>query len=69
MTLKTLFTGWHFTRWLRLGLGVLIIIQAIHAMDAVLGIIAAVFLFQAVTNSGCCSDAACEVTQKSKEEG
>ncbi len=51
---QTLFTGWHFLRWLRLGLGIFIAIQAIQNHDTLSGLIAGFFLFQAITNTGCC---------------
>lgn len=52
-----LFTGWNFMRWLRLGLGIFIAIQAIETNDTLSGFIAAFFLFQAITNTGCCGSA------------
>lgn len=61
MIKQTLFTGWHFMRWLRLGLGVFIAIQAIQTHDTLAGFIAAFFLFQAVTNTGCCGSNGCAV--------
>ena len=61
MIKQTLFTGWHFMRWLRLGLGIFIAIQAFQSYDALLGILAAFFLFQAITNTGCCSATGCVV--------
>lgn len=61
MIKQTLFTGWHFMRWLRLGLGVFIAIQAIRAQDTLSGFIATFFLFQAVTNMGCCGSNGCPV--------
>lgn len=59
MIKQTLFTGWNFMRWLRMGLGVFIAIQAIHAQDTLSGFIATFFLFQAVTNTGCCGARGC----------
>lgn len=46
-------------RVLRLCLGIFCAVQAIENYDAVSGFIAAFFLFQAVTNIGCCGTAAC----------
>lgn len=59
--MQTLFTGWHLMRWLRLGLGIFIAIQAIQTNDTLSGFIAAFFLFQAVTNTGCCGANGCAV--------
>lgn len=61
MIRQTLFTGWHFMRWVRLGLGGFIAIQAIQTHDTLSGFIAAFFLFQAVTNTGCCGANGCAV--------
>lgn len=61
MIKQTLFTGWHFMRWLRLGLGIFIAIQAIQLHDTLTGFIAAFFLFQAATNIGCCGTSGCAV--------
>lgn len=58
---QTLFTGWHLMRWLRLGLGIFISVQAIQNHDPLSGFIAAFFLFQAVTNTGCCGANGCAV--------
>ncbi len=56
---QTLLTGWHFMRWFRLGLGIAIAIQAFRMNDAVSGFIAAIFLFQAASNTGCCGVSGC----------
>ena len=61
MTIQTVMTGWHFMRWLRLGLGIFIGVQAIQMQDTLSGFIAVFFLFQAVTNTGCCGSAGCAV--------
>lgn len=58
---QMLFTGWNFMRWLRLGLGSFIAVQAIQTSDPFAGFLAAFFLFQAVTNTGCCGAGGCAV--------
>ena len=67
MIKETLFTGWHFMRWLRLGLGVVIAFQAIQSSDAFSGFIAAFFLFQAIANTGCCVGSNCTVPRTNKK--
>lgn len=57
----TLFTGWNFMRFLRLGFGVFFIIQAIQSHDTFIGLAGAFFLFTAITNTGCCGNAGCAV--------
>lgn len=54
-------TGWQFMRWFRLVFGILITIQAVYSQDLFSGIIGSFFLFQAVTNTGCCGAAGCSV--------
>ena len=68
---KTLLTSnWHFMRWLRLVLGGYIAYQAILNHDPLAGMIAVFFLFQALTNTGCCGSGTCAVPlseQKNKD--
>lgn len=61
MTQKTLLTNWHFMRWLRLGMGLYAAVVALQLHDPLSGFIAALFLFQAVTNTGCCGAGGCAV--------
>lgn len=58
---QMLFTGWHFMRWMRLGFGSFVAVQALQTQDAFAGLIAAFFLFQALTNTGCCGANGCAV--------
>ncbi|GAB2629617.1 hypothetical protein GCM10027035_24780 [Emticicia sediminis] len=66
MTKETLFTNWHFMRWLRLGMGLYAAVVALQLRDPLSGLIAALFLFQAVTNTGCCGANGCSVPTSSK---
>lgn len=61
MNTHTLLTGWNFMRGLRLVLGVIFLMQAIEMRDIITGLIASFFLFQAVTNTGCCGSNGCAV--------
>ena len=56
---QMLFSNWHFVRWFRLGIGLFIGYQALQLHDSLSGFIAAFFLFQAVTNTGCCGASGC----------
>jgi hypothetical protein len=56
---QTFFTGWHFMRWFRLAIGIYAVGQAILMHDSMIGFLGAFFLFQAVTNTGCCGTQAC----------
>lgn len=66
MIKQTLLTGWNFVRWLRLGLGMLLAVQAYHMHDTLSGLLAGFFVFQAVTNTGCCAGGNCAVPQDKK---
>jgi hypothetical protein len=61
MNVQILLTGWNFVRVLRLVLGVIFLMQAIEMRDIITGLIATFFLFQAVTNTGCCGSNGCAV--------
>ncbi len=56
---ELIFSGWHFMRWLRLGLGLYLLIQTIQHHDWMSGVLSAVFLFQAISNTGCCGANTC----------
>jgi len=64
MIKQTLLTGWHFMRFLRLGLGIYIAIQAVETHSIFSGVVAVFFMFQAVTNTGCCGSNGCAVPIK-----
>ena len=66
IVISTLTTNWSFMRYLRLGLGLLIGFQAYQSGETISGFIAALFLFQAFTNTGCCGAGGCVVPLKSK---
>jgi hypothetical protein len=61
---QTLLTDWNFMRLLRLGLGIYIAIQAFQTLSVLSGVIATFFLFQALTNTGCCGSNGCAVPVK-----
>jgi hypothetical protein len=64
MDKQTLLTNWNFMRILRLGIGIYIAIQAIETQSAFAGLVAVFFLFQAITNTGCCGSNGCAVPIK-----
>jgi hypothetical protein len=71
MNRATLLTGWTFLRILRLGMGILFAIQAIQFREALAGFVSVFFLFQAITNTGCCGASGCEAPafEARKKEG
>lgn len=66
-TLKqTLLTNWNFMRWLRLVIGAYVLVHAVIMHDNMLGFFGAFFLFQAITNTGCCRTQSCAVLMTKK---
>ena len=61
---QTLFTNWHFMRWLRLAFGIIFIVQAIQTHDMMVGAIACFFLVTSITNTGCCGARGCATTTR-----
>ena len=64
MDKQTLLTNWNFMRFLRLGIGIYIAVQAIETQSVFSGIVAVFFIYQAVTNTGCCGTNGCAVPIK-----
>ena len=56
-----LLTGWHLARWIRLGLGIALLVQAISTSDVLVGAFAILLLGQAITNTGCYGHSGCSV--------
>ncbi|WP_018342389.1 hypothetical protein [Cytophaga aurantiaca] len=63
----TLFSDWHFMRWLRLIIGIVISIHAFQSRDILSGLLAAFLLFQAVLNTGCCRSNGCDLPYVKKK--
>lgn len=64
MTIKTLTSGWHFMRILRLVLAFIIGMQAIEYVDMLAGTLAILLLVQAATNTACCGTSSCSTPIK-----
>lgn len=64
--MQTLFTGWHFMRWVRLVFGLVFLVQAINKPDTLLGLAAGFFLLTAITNTGCCGAGTCSVRARNQ---
>jgi hypothetical protein len=59
-TLKaTLLTNWNFMRLLRLGIGAWVMVQSFMLNDTLMMFFGAFFVFQSVTNTGCCGVQSC----------
>jgi hypothetical protein len=58
---KRIMTGWHFMRWVRLGVAILFAAEALRTLDILMGLAAAFILSTAILNIGCCGSATCSV--------
>lgn len=56
---KTIFTGGNFMRWLKLTMGLLVAYQAFELQNGLLGLLAGLFVFQALANAACCGAGSC----------
>ncbi|WP_276348898.1 hypothetical protein [Daejeonella sp. JGW-45] len=63
---EKILTNWHLIRWVRLIMGLLIAFQAFQSKDILFGLLSALFIFQAITNTGCCGTAGCSVDSRDK---
>lgn len=61
--------GWNLIRWLRLVIGAYFAVQAIATQEIFSGVIAAFFLYQAITNTGCCGTSGCAVPNTKNNPG
>jgi len=61
---QTIFSNWTLMRFLRLGMGVAILVQAIMAKDLMFAFAGILFTAMPVFNIGCCGTAGCAVPPK-----
>ena len=61
---ESLFSNWSIIRFLRLGIGLAIIVQAFIAKDLLFGLAGLLFTGMAVFNAGCCGTSGCSVPVK-----
>jgi len=54
-----LLNNWTIMRWIRFALSIIILVQAIQLHDALFGVLGLFFLYQAVSNTGCCATSNC----------
>ncbi len=66
LSMQNLLSNWSFVRLLRLGIGVVVIIQSVQANDLVMGLLGGVLLTQSVLNIGCCGTSGCAVPIQNK---
>ncbi|WP_276358997.1 hypothetical protein [Daejeonella sp. H1SJ63] len=54
-----IFKNWNIIRFLRLGIGMAIVVQAIMASDVMIALAGLLFTGMAVFNAGCCGTSGC----------
>lgn len=60
---QKLFTNWHLVRIVRLAIGIWMLVIAIQTWDWIVGCFSTFFLYQAVTDTGCCGALGCYTPQ------
>ena len=66
---NTILSGWNLMRWLRLAIGVAIAYQAFVTQNGLLGLLAGIFIFQALANAACCGTSACNTAPGKQNSG
>jgi hypothetical protein len=61
---QAIWSNWNFMRFLRLALGIAIMVQAVMVNDVFIGILGILFSSMAVLNIGCCGTGACSTPIK-----
>lgn len=61
-------SGWNFMRVFRLILGLLVLIQSLFIGDYLFSAFGAFFIFQALTNTGCCGASGCSIDPSSNKD-
>jgi len=65
----TLLNNWHLMRLIRLGLGLFVGYNAWQESSGLVGLLASVLLFQALSNTGCCGAGGCSLPAKPARRG
>jgi len=60
----TLLNNWHLMRLIRLGLGLFVGYNAWQESSGLVGLLAGVLIFQALSNTGCCGSGGCNLPAK-----
>jgi len=58
---QAIFSNWNFIRFLRLAIGIAILVQAVIARDFLFAIMGLIFTLMPVFNIGCCGSQGCYV--------
>ncbi len=63
---QNILSNWNFMRFIRLVLGVAIIVQSVLVKDWTMGILGVLFISMPVFNIGCCSVGGCAIPVNKK---
>ncbi|PBQ30693.1 hypothetical protein CNR22_02525 [Sphingobacteriaceae bacterium] len=58
--------GWNFMRVFRLGLAILVLMEAWKSSQILFAGLGGILLFQALINVGCCGSSGCDINHKDK---
>lgn len=64
MIKQRVLSQWNNVRWIKLALGVFMVILSFLKHDGIFGVIGGIFLFQAIFNTGCFGSASCAAPPK-----
>jgi hypothetical protein len=65
---QRLMRGWGLMRLFRLGLAVLVLIEAWKNTEILFGILGGILLFQSLLDIGCCGSGGCEINYPKAKE-
>ena len=60
---NSLLTGWNFVRVIRLVLGLMLLVQSFQLQNWPIALFGVLFVFQSLTNTGCCGAAGCGISK------
>ncbi|MDR3693529.1 hypothetical protein [Mucilaginibacter sp.] len=69
---QRVFSNWNFSRFLRLGMGLWMLVWSIQSADWAVGLFSGLFIYMALSNTGCCGAGGCAVNyprEKDKTSG
>jgi hypothetical protein len=65
---QAIFSNWNFMRFIRLVLGIVIIVQSVIVKDWAIGLLGILFTAMPVFNIGCCGVSGCAAPAKKSSE-
>jgi hypothetical protein len=66
---EIIFSNWNIIRFLRLGIGLVILVQALMASDILFGLMGLLFTGMAVFNASCCGTGSCAAPPAKRDSG